>query len=592
MRSLSKTRSLPRWLFGGSILFGLSCFVACSSSEPGDGGDGSGGSGTCSADTSSDRLNCGSCGNACTAVQACVAGTCRLSCAPPQMECSGMCADTSSNSLHCGACGMPAPAGEICQSGACVMGSCPTGETTCNGACVDTQTSLANCGACGMRVPRGPDLHGWNAARAVEPAAAAAAATGGSAAAADRRQHDRRQRRQRQPAAAAAAARPAAAPAARPAAAPAARPAAAAADGGSGGSYDDRRMPRLARHERQRHQPGTEAAPVATLLKAYDLMCPDAAGGAANGAECAGPAPRSICIKSGTYTMTHALRVQEDPHGHREQPHHRPRRSRRLASPRDPSSTSPTQPRLTCGENPDNIGGLTVNAHYVTMKNLVVRNANDTCIQVQGIQGIVENVLTYDCADTGIQISSGDPFTPAARTTSFATAIRTPTTTRSATEKMPTASRSRKAPEPATSSSAAAPGTTRTTATISTPGRRPCASRTAGPSTRAEPPGARAATATGSSSVATVFRPPTPLSALFATGNVNGSNGEGFTRNSNPASMSCSGCASWGNTDNGADGISGLPRHCPERCHRRQHDGRQRPQRGREPEGDHGALGS
>jgi hypothetical protein len=53
------------------------------------------------------------------------------------------------------------------------------------------------------------------------------------------------------------------------------------------------------------------------------------------------------------------------------------------------------------------------------------------------------------------------------------------------------------------------------------------------------------------------------LSALFATGNQNGSNGDGFTRNSNPASMSCSGCASWGNTDNGADGISGLPGTAP-----------------------------
>ena len=53
------------------------------------------------------------------------------------------------------------------------------------------------------------------------------------------------------------------------------------------------------------------------------------------------------------------------------------------------------------------------------------------------------------------------------------------------------------------------------------------------------------------------------LSALFATGNTNGSNGEGFTRNSNPASMSCSGCASWGNTGNGADGIGGLPGSAP-----------------------------
>jgi len=70
-----------------------------------------------------------------------------------------------------------------------------------------------------------------------------------------------------------------------------------------------------------------------------------------------------------------------------------------------------TQTRLGCGEKPDNIGGLIVNASDVTVRNVEVVHANDSCILVQGTQDIVENVLTYECADTGIQISSGGEFT-------------------------------------------------------------------------------------------------------------------------------------------------------------------------------------
>jgi hypothetical protein len=68
------------------------------------------------------------------------------------------------------------------------------------------------------------------------------------------------------------------------------------------------------------------------------------------------------------------------------------------------------QDRLECGENPTNRTGITINAHYVTVKNIEVSNANDNCILVQGANGLVENVVTHHCADTGIQISSGDPF--------------------------------------------------------------------------------------------------------------------------------------------------------------------------------------
>ena len=149
-------------------------------------------------------------------------------------------------------------------------------------------------------------------------------------------------------------------------------------------------------------------APVATLAKAYDLLCPAPPAGTANGAECSGAAPRTICVKPGTYVMTERLEFKKTRMGTAAKP---------ITLQGDPASKERpvfdfrTQTRLACGANPDNIGGLTVNAHYVNVKNVVVRGANDTCILVQGAHDLVENVLTYECADTGIQISSGGEYT-------------------------------------------------------------------------------------------------------------------------------------------------------------------------------------
>jgi len=91
---------------------------------------------------------------------------------------------------------------------------------------------------------------------------------------------------------------------------------------------------------------------------------------------------RTVCIKAGTYDDEHSLRVQEDEDGHGEQPGHRSG---------DPNSTTKpvlnfsSQVRVGCGDNPDdgNLGGLTVNADYVTVKNIVVQGANDNCIKVR-----------------------------------------------------------------------------------------------------------------------------------------------------------------------------------------------------------------
>jgi hypothetical protein len=57
--------------------------------------------------------------------------------------------------------------------------------------------------------------------------------------------------------------------------------------------------------------PGTETSPVLTLAKAYDLLCPPPPSGTANGTECSGEAPRTLCIKPGTYAVDVRLELKK-----------------------------------------------------------------------------------------------------------------------------------------------------------------------------------------------------------------------------------------------------------------------------------------
>lgn len=79
----------------------------------------------CEATLATDRMNCGSCGRACTSSQSCVAGTCMTSviCTPPQLNCSGVCADLTSDNANCGLCGRACTAGTTCRSGVCMTGT-------------------------------------------------------------------------------------------------------------------------------------------------------------------------------------------------------------------------------------------------------------------------------------------------------------------------------------------------------------------------------------------------------------------------------------------------------------------------------------
>jgi hypothetical protein len=52
-----------------------------------------------------------------------------------------------------------------------------------------------------------------------------------------------------------------------------------------------------------------------------------------------------------------------------------------------------------------------MNADWTVLKNLEISHANDNCIKVQGANNLVENVVVHDCEDAGIQISTGSGYT-------------------------------------------------------------------------------------------------------------------------------------------------------------------------------------
>ncbi len=143
------------------------------------------------ADTQTDSANCGSCGRACAANEACAAGACfprdcsggqvcdplsvcfrsactetacvgvacptglecrggACFCQPGRADCSGQCADLQTSTAHCGACGRACTTGQTCTAGACANNACAVaGQRSCGGTCTDTTIDPANCGQCG-----------------------------------------------------------------------------------------------------------------------------------------------------------------------------------------------------------------------------------------------------------------------------------------------------------------------------------------------------------------------------------------------------------------------------------------------------------
>ena len=108
-------------------------------------------------DVQTDPENCGACGKACAATEACVAGKCSAQCPAGELLCGGdagrSCVNAKTDNKNCGACGKTCKSTEACIAGGC-SSSCPIGKTMCTpegGAayCTDTKNDNANCGACG-----------------------------------------------------------------------------------------------------------------------------------------------------------------------------------------------------------------------------------------------------------------------------------------------------------------------------------------------------------------------------------------------------------------------------------------------------------
>jgi hypothetical protein len=110
-------------------------------------------------DLLTDTANCGSCGHACDAGDACCrgacvdlattathCGACTTACGAGIDCCAGACADLETSMTDCGACGHTCGATESCRAGVC----CGTGGLVCRGACVDPRVDEMNCGACGV----------------------------------------------------------------------------------------------------------------------------------------------------------------------------------------------------------------------------------------------------------------------------------------------------------------------------------------------------------------------------------------------------------------------------------------------------------
>jgi hypothetical protein len=118
---------------------------------------------------STDALNCGACGNRCSAGAACVGGKCQSpnpTCPSGQIRCGAQCVDPASDEAHCGGCGQACQGDLTCLSGTC--GCADAGDTRCGNSCVDPQTDTGNCGTCGNACDTGQGCQGGQCVGQVE----------------------------------------------------------------------------------------------------------------------------------------------------------------------------------------------------------------------------------------------------------------------------------------------------------------------------------------------------------------------------------------------------------------------------------------
>jgi len=135
-------------------------FTSCAAFEPDGGPDG----GNYCADTTTDKLNCGTCGNACPHDQKCTAqgnvGVCVCDTGEDGgsdlSPCSSGCVHLNSDPRNCGACNVQCETG-ICNNGTCLCNP-DAGILQCSATrCADINSDVKNCGACGNDCTAGTD---------------------------------------------------------------------------------------------------------------------------------------------------------------------------------------------------------------------------------------------------------------------------------------------------------------------------------------------------------------------------------------------------------------------------------------------------
>ena len=117
----------------------------------------------CEVNLTSDRNNCGVCGNTCAdqanSTGSCGSGSCSVQCKTGFGNCNTIKTDgceinLNTDSNNCGGCGKKCGGSETCQSGACTAIQCSTGTANCDNnaqnGCETPTTTLTNCGGCGI----------------------------------------------------------------------------------------------------------------------------------------------------------------------------------------------------------------------------------------------------------------------------------------------------------------------------------------------------------------------------------------------------------------------------------------------------------
>ena len=117
-----------------------------------------------------------------------------------------------------------------------------------------------------------------------------------------------------------------------------------------------------------------------------------------------------MCLKAGTYKLGTRVEFKKTRMG---------TATRIITMRADPAATTKpvldfsSQPRLGCGDSPvdKNIYGVDIGSDWTRVQGLEVSGANDTGILVQGAHDFVDNCVVHDAEDTGVLISSSSGFT-------------------------------------------------------------------------------------------------------------------------------------------------------------------------------------